>query len=136
MSFLSSRPRLGGDIDAYCTRCKMDMTHTIEALDETGQPVRVRCNSCDSQHNYHEPRAAKWKAPAPSAPRPVGYNTPLEPEEPEDPETMRMKQAIREVLRQEGVIGYVELGERWTGGKLIMKPGREGVQEKEIPIET
>ena len=137
MSFLSSRPRLGGDIEAYCTRCKMDMTHTVEALDETGQPVRVHCNSCDSQHNYHEPRAAKWRPSAEARiPRPVGYNTPIEREEPEEPETMRLKQAIREVLRQEGIIGHVELGEKWHGGKMILRPGKEGVADKEVPIET
>lgn len=30
----------------------------------------------------------------------------------------------------------VELGDRWEGGKMILEPGREGLQSKEIPIET
>jgi hypothetical protein len=30
----------------------------------------------------------------------------------------------------------VELGEKWMDGKLIMIPGKEGLQQKEIPIET
>jgi hypothetical protein len=30
----------------------------------------------------------------------------------------------------------VPLGERWTGGKLIMQPGNASLQSKEIPIET
>ncbi len=30
----------------------------------------------------------------------------------------------------------VELGEKWKGGKLIMVPGREGLQSKELPIES
>ena len=30
----------------------------------------------------------------------------------------------------------VELGERWTGGEMILKPGKEGLQDKAIPIET
>lgn len=30
----------------------------------------------------------------------------------------------------------VPLGEIWTGGKLILVPGREGIKAKEIPIET
>jgi hypothetical protein len=30
----------------------------------------------------------------------------------------------------------VELGERWKGGKMILEPGREGLQSKELPIET
>lgn len=30
----------------------------------------------------------------------------------------------------------VELGERWTGGEMILKPGKEGLPSKSIPIET
>jgi hypothetical protein len=43
--------RVGGDIDAFCTRCKMELGHTILAM--VGQkPVRVRCNTCGGEHNY------------------------------------------------------------------------------------
>jgi len=30
----------------------------------------------------------------------------------------------------------IEMGERWTGGKMILKPGREGLASKEMPIDT
>lgn len=30
----------------------------------------------------------------------------------------------------------VQLGEKWTGGKLVMHPGNSSLQPKEIPIET
>lgn len=30
----------------------------------------------------------------------------------------------------------VPLGDRWEGGSMILKPGEEGLKEKEIPIET
>lgn len=30
----------------------------------------------------------------------------------------------------------IPMGDKWHGGNLIMEPGREGVQGKEIPIET
>lgn len=30
----------------------------------------------------------------------------------------------------------VELGDRWVDGVLVLKPGSEGVKEKEIPIDT
>ena len=30
----------------------------------------------------------------------------------------------------------VELGDRWEGGKLIIEPGKDGLQSKEIPVET
>jgi hypothetical protein len=43
--------RVGGDIDAFCTRCKMELGHTILAMVGT-KPVRVRCNTCQGEHNY------------------------------------------------------------------------------------
>src|SRR6266852_6391254 len=43
--------RVGGDIDAFCTRCKMELGHTVLAM--MGQkPVRVRCNTCGGEHKY------------------------------------------------------------------------------------
>lgn len=52
-------PRVGGDIDAFCTRCKMQLGHTILAM--LGEkPARVRCNTCQGEHNYrHAPASPK-----------------------------------------------------------------------------
>lgn len=30
----------------------------------------------------------------------------------------------------------IEMGEKWTGGKMILQPGREGLSSKELPIDT
>jgi hypothetical protein len=43
--------KVGGDIDAFCTRCKMELGHTILAM-VGARPVRVRCNTCQGDHNY------------------------------------------------------------------------------------
>jgi hypothetical protein len=43
--------KVGGDIDAFCTRCKMELGHTILAMVGT-RPARVRCNTCQGEHNY------------------------------------------------------------------------------------
>jgi len=43
--------RVGGDVDAFCTRCKMELGHTILAMVRQ-KPVRVRCNTCGGEHNY------------------------------------------------------------------------------------
>lgn len=43
--------RVGGEIDATCTRCKMTLAHTIIAM-VGANPVRVKCNTCDGEHNY------------------------------------------------------------------------------------
>jgi len=43
--------RVGGEVDAACTRCKMDLAHTILAM--VGLKIaRVRCNTCGSDHVY------------------------------------------------------------------------------------
>jgi hypothetical protein len=43
--------RVGGEVDAACTRCKMDLAHTILAMVGT-KIARVRCNTCGSDHVY------------------------------------------------------------------------------------
>ncbi len=50
----------GGEIDAWCTKCKMDLGHRIVALVE-GAPKRVVCQTCDSTHNYRAPKSAAKK---------------------------------------------------------------------------
>jgi hypothetical protein len=56
--------RAGGEIDAFCTKCKMVLAHTILAV-SGGRPARVQCNTCNGQHNY---RSASGDAkPAASA---------------------------------------------------------------------
>jgi hypothetical protein len=44
----------GSEIDAWCTRCRMDLSHRIIAL-VAGRPKRVVCQTCGSQHNYRAP---------------------------------------------------------------------------------
>jgi hypothetical protein len=51
----------GGEIDAWCTKCRMDLGHRIVALVH-GAPKRVVCQTCGSQHNYRAPRVIKASA--------------------------------------------------------------------------
>lgn len=52
---------VGGNCDSYCTRCKMDLAHTIVAMVED-TPVQVICNTCNGAHKYRAPKSAA-KAP-------------------------------------------------------------------------
>lgn len=45
------RWRVGGEIDAVCTRCRMTLAHTILAI-VGDRPIRVQCNTCGGQHNF------------------------------------------------------------------------------------
>jgi len=45
----------GSEIDAWCTKCKLDLGHRIIAMVKD-QPKRVVCQTCGSQHNYRSPK--------------------------------------------------------------------------------
>lgn len=67
-------------------------------------------------------------------------DVPFEREEGEDKDmdidAGDLKEAMRQVLREEGIIGEPPIAEKWQGGEMILKPGKEGLQEKSIPIEN
>jgi hypothetical protein len=48
------KPQLGGDIDAYCGRCKEVREHVIAALNAQGLVERVQCRTCQSNHLFRQ----------------------------------------------------------------------------------
>jgi hypothetical protein len=48
---MPSAPAIGKDVDSWCTRCRMLLAHTIEAV-VNGRITRVHCNTCGGQHVY------------------------------------------------------------------------------------
>jgi hypothetical protein len=40
------------------------------------------------------------------------------------------------VIRDELGVGEIDLAGKWEGGEMILKPGKEGLQEKRIPLEA
>jgi Fe2+ transport system protein B len=53
--------RVGGEIDATCTRCRMELAHTILAMVGT-KVARVRCNTCGSDHVYRGTQSSSRSA--------------------------------------------------------------------------
>lgn len=58
--------RAGIEIDAYCTRCRMDLTHRIIAV-VNNKPVKVECRTCYGTHNYRAPKSSPVPAERTSA---------------------------------------------------------------------
>jgi hypothetical protein len=46
------------------------------------------------------------------------------------------RRVLRDVIAEELGVGDVELGGRWEGGELILKPGKPGMQDKRIPVDA
>ncbi len=51
-----SQYRLGDDIDDYCVRCKRVMNHSVVSS-LNGEPAKVRCRTCHSDHDYRHEQA-------------------------------------------------------------------------------
>ncbi len=43
---------------------------------------------------------------------------------------------LRRVIREESGLTAVTPAEKWRGGELVLRPGRPGLQDKSLPIET
>jgi hypothetical protein len=59
----TKKPKTGGEIDAYCTKCKLDLLHRIIAM--VGDAVKkVECKTCGSHHLYRRPKTERDAAHA------------------------------------------------------------------------
>jgi hypothetical protein len=76
--------------------------------------------------------AADHAAPErPAAPRPI----PL-PEDLLAMDEKEFRRALAYVIRNELGLGDVQIAGKWDGGEMILKPGKEGLQEKRIPLDA
>ena len=56
-----SKIAVGSDVEAYCTKCKIVLTHSVVAMQDS-KPRRVRCNTCNGEHNYRPTKPASKTA--------------------------------------------------------------------------
>jgi len=47
-----------------------------------------------------------------------------------------LERILRRIIREETGLTPVEIAEKWRGGELVLRPGKEGLQDKSWPIET
>jgi hypothetical protein len=138
--------RAGGSIQDYCRACKTDRTHTIIVVDGDGQPLRVSCDYCESQHNYRggprvepfsEARLESRRELPSERPQnaPERIARPMPPPEPTDVPG-NLESLLRRIIREEAGLTPVAPAAKWRGGTLVLRPGTPGLQEKSIPIET
>jgi len=52
--------KLGDLIDDYCSRCQLLMNHYVVSIVET-EVRKVRCQTCNSEHNYRHGKGGKKK---------------------------------------------------------------------------
>lgn len=50
-----SQLTVGKDVLSYCTKCKLNLAHTIVAMKDTKHIAKVKCNTCGTMHAYKDP---------------------------------------------------------------------------------
>jgi hypothetical protein len=143
--------RAGESLEDFCRVCKTDRLHTVIVADAQGQPIRVACGYCHSDHNYRGgPRvgASRPASPDEPAPRPRPSSSSGREPFPIVGERERIAPAmsasgvddlellLRRIIREETGISPVVPAEKWRGGALVLRPKNPGLQEKSWPIET
>jgi hypothetical protein len=136
--------RAGTSVEDYCRACKTDRIHTIVVVDADGQPERVVCDWCRSEHNYRgggrvaafgaAPKATtqRTRVPGPDAFPIVSDRERIAPAmAPSDD----IELLLRRIIREEAGVTTVVPAAKWRGGSLVLRPGGDG-QEKSWPIET
>ena len=140
----------GQRVEDLCRACKEPREHTVIAADSEGRILRVICGYCGSQHNFRggvrdvvvrgETRTLVTQSTQPLplvsereliAPRAVGSQAAEEEIDPMDLELL-----LRRIIREEAGLTPVTPAEKWRGGEIVFKPGKPGLQEKTIPIDT
>ncbi len=144
--------RAGESLEDYCRACKTDRLHTVMAADSAGQPLRVVCGFCGSEHSYRGgPRiGAHSSRPVVSSPTARSAGQSQADREPfpivSDREritsampsetTADLELLLRRIIREECGITAVTPADKWRGGTMVLRPGTQGLQEKSWPIET
>jgi hypothetical protein len=133
--------RAGQSVEDHCRQCHEDRTHTVIVVDSQAQPLRVSCDYCRSEHNYRGgPRSGPTRstvaAGAKQFSRPAAKvdHSPQEISM-QEPDTV-LEAMIRRIIREETGLTPVAPAEKWRGGQLVLRPGKPGVQEKTLPIDS
>ena len=113
---------VGMEIEAWCGQCKVYRRSAIANINPDGTIDRVTCLYCNTSRNYRP-------APEKNSTAATTSGT-LEIEEDQ------LKRIVRSVLREEYDAGSAKIADKWIGGKLILRPGKPGLQEKEVPIDA
>jgi hypothetical protein len=152
-------------LDGRCGTCAR-FVRVVETIDANGEvqragecllnvwpsPIKeaMTCSSYVKRGTVHlRPAPSPPRATRRSSPTQRGGGSPVQlaarpaireplsiPEELLDMNADEFRAVLREVIRDELGASEVELGSRWEGGEVILKPGKEGTQEKRVPIDA
>ncbi|MEZ4392901.1 MAG: hypothetical protein R3A48_17580 [Polyangiales bacterium] len=128
---------------AYFHSIRIEPVKRIEVGDcsyGTWPPVRPVGSSCGAwvaagtlrRHTAAPPkrtRARETHVEAPARRAPIDIEV-------DDMDEATFRTVLREILRDELALGETPIAEKFRGGEVILKPGKEGLKEQRIPIDA
>jgi hypothetical protein len=135
------------DLSGRCGTCGFFVAVWTDAEGKASGECRLGCwpspladsATCSS----HKPIGTPWKArkaPTRRSRRAREPSVPVRPPLPQeidiDMDIEDFRSVLRDVLAEELGVGDAPMGERWRGGELVLLPGKEGTQEKRIPLDS
>jgi hypothetical protein len=141
MGYTGKPLRAGNRVDDLCRACKLEREHVVMVASGDGVPIRVVCDYCGSQHNFRGGASIRRTSSGAAAPKLDRGPPPLVSERERSAPPMNesgedLELLLRRIIREECGLSAVVPADKWVGGDLVLRPAREGLQEKTIPIET
>jgi hypothetical protein len=136
--------KAGDSLDDLCRVCKTVRGHTVIVADPRGEALRVICDYCGSQHNFRGQKSRVCSS-NPDSERQTQSQIPLVTERERrfpvvdgslSGSASDLELMLRRIIREETGLTSVPIAEKWNGGEMVLRPGKEGLQEKSWPIET
>jgi hypothetical protein len=142
MAFMTIKA--GDPLEDFCRVCKMVRGHTVIVADSQGAALRVICDYCKSQHNYRggDARESQKKTQETPAQPPMPLVSDRERRFPvaditaQGADALDLEMMLRRIIREETGLTPVPIADKWRGGEMILRPGKENLQDKTWPIET
>jgi hypothetical protein len=135
------------DLSGRCGTCAYFVAIWADADGLASGECRLGCwpspLAASATCSSHKPVGTPWSSPkapgrrrrAAQAPTPEPRRV-LPQEIDIDMDIDDFRRVLREVIADELGVSRPELGRRWQGGELVLKPGDSDTQEKSVPIET
>ena len=104
---------VGHEIVSYCTKCKMDLGHTIMSMVK-GKPARVVCRTCKSEHNFKAKKGVK---------DPNAVKAPKKPRAPKAEKTIPVEQEwMKQINASQKPLRHYATNETFNSGDKVTHP--------------
>ena len=111
---------VGGEVDAWCGKCKEVRTHNIVAM-VGGDPKQVVCQTCSSRHNYRTEPPPRARTSSGSVPVVTG-NAAARAADKEQQSRQEQKRVLQKELADAPEPRPFDPKERYKAGEIIVHP--------------